>query len=68
MVTVYCYGEEAKWASREDAIAYYEDCMIKAYGGAYGEGCGSYEFERYFTVWANLKAGEDYAPDDDVLW
>lgn len=66
MVTVYCYGEETKWESREEAMDYYAGLMMGHF--ANGWSAGLPEFERYFTVWANLKAGNDYAPDDDVLW
>ena len=64
-VTICCYGTESNWDSRERATSYYEIMMIDAYDA----GCTGSEFERYFTVWSNLKrTDEDYVSDEDVLW
>ena len=57
MVKTICYGKEETWASREDAIREFKDCMRHSEGA---------ERNRYFNILCDLEDGADIAIDREV--
>ena len=55
-VTTVCYGEKRVWDSREDAMSYFLEGILN---------CEGSERDRYATVYAGLKNGDDYVTDGD---
>ena len=55
-VTTKCAGKEQVWDSREDAMECFLDAMLECEGSESG---------RYALIYAKLKAGADYASDED---
>ena len=50
-IAVICYGTAQLFKSRKRAMEFYFDCAV---------GCDGAEKERYFNVYASLKAGEEF--------
>ena len=55
IVTV-CYGQEEKWEKREDALAFYLECMAGSEGS---------EQSRYTHIYMQLMMGSNYCTDED---
>ena len=54
VVTV-CYGKKREWESRNEAIAFYVDCMLNSEGA---------EQERYLEIYLDLMAGKTLCLDE----
>ena len=53
-ITIVCYGKEEKWKSREEAKAFYLDCMRHSEGA---------ERDRYTNIYLQLVDGMTYCKD-----
>lgn len=54
-VVTICYGKKREWASRNEAIAFYVDCMLNSEGA---------EQERYLEIYIDLMAGKTLCLDE----
>ena len=54
-VVTICYGKKREWESRNEAIAFYVDCMLNSEGA---------EQERYLEIYLDLMAGKTLCLDE----
>lgn len=54
-VVTICYGKRREWESRNEAIAFYVDCMLHSEGA---------EQERYLEIYIDLMAGKTLCLDE----
>lgn len=54
-VVTICYGKKREWSSRNEAIAFYVDCMLHSEGA---------EQERYLEIYLDLMAGKTLCLDE----
>lgn len=55
-VTTVCYGKPKTWDSRDEAVAWFLECMRSSEGA---------ERDRYFNIYCKLLDGLDYCTDDE---
>jgi hypothetical protein len=56
MVRTVCYKREREWASRDDAIKFFDECCRNS--------CG-HERDRYINILWKLRSGDDVCTDCD---
>lgn len=54
-VVTICYGKKQEWSSRNEAIAFYVDCMLGSEGA---------EQERYLKIFLDLMTGKTVCKDE----
>ena len=55
-VVTICYGKRREWESRNEAIAFYVDCMLGSEG---------VELERYLKIYLDLMTGKTVCKDEN---